>query len=53
MYYVVFQKNDRKRYFAAFSDKQQFEEDYSAEHGDVIAQGITKEKASILCSTSK
>lgn len=54
MYFVVFQdKVTKVRRYVAFSDQGQFEEDYSPDQGDIIAQGITKEKAIELCKKTK
>ena len=50
MYYVVFENTDTKIHrFVAFSDKEQFEEDYRPEHGEVIAKGIPKSEVDKLC----
>ena len=53
MYYVVIQNKEKKRHICAFMDQQQFEEDYSPEHGEVIAQGVTKETATKICSENQ
>lgn len=50
MYFVVFQNPETKtRWFVAFTDKEQFEEDYDPTHGDVIAPGVSQEKAKEIC----
>ena len=50
MYYVVFEDEQTKvRWFVAFCDKTQFDEDYSPEFGTVIAPGVSKKKAEELC----